>query len=63
MFPYSSEREVFNMDKSKLGLIHIYTGNGKGKTTAALGLILRASGRGLKIVLRQTPDKVFVPDE
>ena len=27
------------MDKSKLGLIHIYTGDGKGKTTAALGLI------------------------
>ena len=41
------------MDKSKLGLIHIYTGDGKGKTTAALGLILRASGRGLNIVLGQ----------
>jgi cob(I)alamin adenosyltransferase len=41
------------MDKSKLGLIHIYTGNGKGKTTASLGLILRASGRGLKVVLGQ----------
>ena len=41
------------MDKSKLGLIHIYTGDGKGKTTAALGLILRASGRGLKVVLGQ----------
>ena len=41
------------MDKSKLGLIHIYTGNGKGKTTAALGLILRASGRGLKVILGQ----------
>ena len=41
------------MDKSKLGLIHIYTGDGKGKTTAALGLILRASGRNLKVVLGQ----------
>ncbi len=41
------------MDKSKLGLIHIYTGDGKGKTTAALGLILRASGRGLHVVLGQ----------
>ena len=41
------------MDKSKLGLIHIYTGDGKGKTTAALGLILRASGRGLNVVLGQ----------
>ena len=41
------------MDKNELGLIHIYTGDGKGKTTAALGLILRASGRGLKVVLGQ----------
>ena len=49
----NSEGEVLYMDKSKLGLIHIYTGDGKGKTTAALGLILRASGRGLHVVLGQ----------
>jgi cob(I)alamin adenosyltransferase len=30
------------------GLVHLYTGNGKGKTSAALGLCLRAVGRGLK---------------
>ncbi|MCX5713227.1 MAG: cob(I)yrinic acid a,c-diamide adenosyltransferase [Candidatus Omnitrophica bacterium] len=34
---------------SRKGLIHIYTGNGKGKTTAALGLALRARGHDLKV--------------
>ncbi|WP_298269659.1 cob(I)yrinic acid a,c-diamide adenosyltransferase [Geobacter sp.] len=35
------------------GLIQVYTGNGKGKTTAALGLAFRAVGRGLKVVMIQ----------
>ncbi len=35
------------------GLIQIYTGNGKGKTTAALGLAMRAAGHGLKILFVQ----------
>ncbi|MCR4442809.1 MAG: cob(I)yrinic acid a,c-diamide adenosyltransferase [Peptococcaceae bacterium] len=35
------------------GYIQVYTGNGKGKTTAALGLGLRAVGRGLKVVMFQ----------
>jgi cob(I)alamin adenosyltransferase len=35
------------------GLIHVYTGDGKGKTTAALGLALRAAGQGLKVIIIQ----------
>lgn len=35
------------------GFVHVYTGNGKGKTTAALGLVLRACGAGLKVFVAQ----------
>jgi len=35
------------------GLIHVYTGDGKGKTTAALGLGLRAAGHGFRVFLLQ----------
>jgi cob(I)alamin adenosyltransferase len=35
------------------GLIHIYAGTGKGKTTAAAGLCVRAAGRGRKVVFAQ----------
>jgi cob(I)alamin adenosyltransferase len=35
------------------GYIQVYTGNGKGKTTAALGLALRAAGAGLKVFIVQ----------
>ena len=35
------------------GLIHLYTGDGKGKTTAAIGLAARAAGTGMKVVFGQ----------
>jgi len=35
------------------GYVQVYTGNGKGKTTAALGLAFRAMGRGLKTYIGQ----------
>jgi cob(I)alamin adenosyltransferase len=35
------------------GMIQVYTGDGKGKTTAALGLALRAIGHGLKVIMIQ----------
>jgi len=35
------------------GLIEVYTGDGKGKTTAALGLALRAAGHGMQVYIVQ----------
>lgn len=37
----------------KKGYIHIYTGDGKGKTTAAIGLAIRAAGYGMKTYIGQ----------
>ncbi len=35
------------------GYIHLYTGNGKGKTTAAIGMAIRAAGAGKKVFIGQ----------
>ncbi len=37
----------------KKGMIQVYTGDGKGKTTAAFGLAIRAKGRGFKVAIVQ----------
>lgn len=39
--------------RKRLGYMHIYTGEGKGKTSAALGMLLRAAGHGHKVVMIQ----------
>lgn len=37
----------------KTGKVHVYTGQGKGKTTAAIGLAIRAAGAGLRVCMHQ----------
>ncbi len=47
---------MFQMDKPSplgKGYVQVYTGNGKGKSTAAFGLAFRATGRGLRIYVGQ----------
>lgn len=41
------------LEGGSIAMIQVYTGNGKGKTTAALGLVLRAAGAGLKVYIGQ----------
>ena len=40
-------------DKEHLGLVHVVTGDGKGKTTSSLGLAVRALGSNLKVYMIQ----------
>ncbi len=45
------ENKLYNPNWAKHGYIQVYTGNGKGKTTASLGLCMRALGRNWKVLL------------
>ena len=48
----TSSAQVFSSSKSlKRGLVQIFTGEGKGKTSAALGIVLRALGHGLRVCI------------
>ncbi|WDV96532.1 cob(I)yrinic acid a,c-diamide adenosyltransferase [Brevibacillus parabrevis] len=47
---------------NKRGLFLVYTGDGKGKTTAAVGLAVRATGRGKKVIMIQfikSPERTY----
>lgn len=44
-------KKDFVIDPMTKGYIQIYTGNGKGKTTAAMGLAMRAAGAGMKVYI------------
>ena len=48
-----TEEQAQETQGRRRGMVVINTGNGKGKTTAALGVLFRAWGRGLKVVMFQ----------
>jgi cob(I)alamin adenosyltransferase len=46
-----NKNNLINPKFSEIGYIQVYTGDGKGKTTAALGLTMRALGRGWSVLI------------
>jgi len=56
------KERVSKADKEK-GLIIVHTGNGKGKTTAALGMVLRSLGQGYKVAIVQFIKGAWEPAE
>ena len=49
------QAERMEIRKTKKGLLIVFTGNGKGKTTAALGMALRTIGHGYNCLLYTSP--------
>lgn len=52
MFWHKRPPKEYN-PKKRLGLVHVYTGEGKGKTTAALGVALKSAGHQLQVLFIQ----------
>ena len=51
--PTAVPKRKLGRQTARKGLVIVNTGNGKGKTTAALGIVLRAWGRGMKVCVIQ----------
>ena len=51
--PQKKPRYTAEQLKKKKGLIIVHTGDGKGKTSAALGVAFRAAGHGMKVAVIQ----------
>lgn len=56
------DQRLANM-KDQKGLIVVHTGNGKGKTTAALGMVIRSLGHGYKVAIVQFIKGAWQPAE
>ncbi|WP_417910409.1 cob(I)yrinic acid a,c-diamide adenosyltransferase [Candidatus Electronema sp. PJ] len=50
---FQSDQQGVSFEEQRKGLLMVYTGNGKGKTTAALGLTLRSLGHGWPVCFIQ----------